>query len=332
MPKLTTLVASLLIAGLLYLTLVAGIDGDRTLAAMKHLNALGWAAILGLSLFNYALRFVRWHVYMRWLGHHVSPLRHLLIYLSGFALTTTPGKAGEGVRALYLARLGVSYPHTLAVMFAERFLDKLQPIADDLSVRGAAQVDTHALDADEIDHHAAMLDAAEQALDGLDTVLVAYGTLPDQAACAASPHEAIQAWHTNALSVIALVTDVANRLEARGAGLIAVISSVAGDRGRASNYVYGSAKAGLNAYLDGLRHRLHGSGVQVLTVRPGLVDTPMTAGMDKGPLFAKPAKVGGDIFKAMNNRRAVLYTPGIWRWIMTIVRCVPPVIFHRTQL
>lgn len=125
MPKLTTLVASLLIAGLLYLTLVAGIDGDRTLAAMKHLNALGWAAILGLSLLNYALRFVRWHVYMRWLGHRVPPLRHLLIYLSGFALTTTPGKAGEGVRALYLARLGVSYPHTLAVMFAERFLDLL---------------------------------------------------------------------------------------------------------------------------------------------------------------------------------------------------------------
>lgn len=219
-----------------------------------------------------------------------------------------------------------------ALFLVARGLDKLQPIADDLSVRGAAQVATHALDADEIDHHAAMLDAAEQALGGLDTVLVAYGTLPDQDECAASPHAALQAWHTNAMSVIALVTDVANRMETRGAGLIAVISSVAGDRGRASNYVYGSAKAGLNAYLDGLRHRLYGSGVQVLTVRPGLVDTPMTAGMDKGPLFAKPDKVGGDIFKAMNNRRAVVYTPGIWRWIMTIICCVPRFIFHRTQL
>lgn len=125
MPKLTTIAVSLLIAGLLYLTLVAGIDGDQTLAAMKRLDPWGWASILSLSLFNYALRFLRWHAYMRWLGHRLPWPRHLLIYLSGFALTTTPGKAGEGVRAVYLARFGVSYPHTLAVMFAERFLDLL---------------------------------------------------------------------------------------------------------------------------------------------------------------------------------------------------------------
>jgi len=219
-----------------------------------------------------------------------------------------------------------------ALCLVARSLDKLAPIASDLSVRGAAHVTTHALDADEIDHHTAMLDAAEASLGGLDTVLIAYGTLPDQAECAASPHAAMQAWHTNAMSVVALTTDIANRLEAKGAGLIAVISSVAGDRGRKSNYVYGSAKAGLNAYLDGLRHRLHGSGVQVLTIRPGLVDTPMTAGMDKGPLFASADKVGGDIFNAMNKRRAVIYTPGIWRWIMTLICCVPRVVFHRTQL
>lgn len=123
MPRLTTLVFSVLIAAVLYVTLVAGIDGDRSLAAMKRLDAFGWAAILGLSLFNYLLRFARWHIYMRWLGHHLPVARHALIYVSGFALTTTPGKAGEGVRAIFLARRGVSYPHTLAVMFAERFLD-----------------------------------------------------------------------------------------------------------------------------------------------------------------------------------------------------------------
>lgn len=219
-----------------------------------------------------------------------------------------------------------------ALFLVARDRHKLQPIADDLAVRGAAAVHTFELDADEIDHHAAMLDAAEQALGGLDTLLVAYGTLPDQRLCEAEPHEAIQAWHTNALSVIALLTDAANRLEAQGHGLIAVISSVAGDRGRASNYVYGSAKAGLNAYLDGLRHRLHGSGVQILTIRPGLVDTPMTADMPKGPLFASASRVGQDIFQAMNQRRAVIYTPGIWRWIMTIIRSVPRVVFHRTRL
>lgn len=125
MPRLTTLFVSILIAGLLYLTLVAGIDGDRTLAAMKQLSVGGWAAILGLSLLNYVLRFARWHAYMWWLGHHLPLIRHALIYLSGFALTTTPGKTGEAVRAVYLAPRGVSYPHTVAVMFAERFLDLL---------------------------------------------------------------------------------------------------------------------------------------------------------------------------------------------------------------
>ena len=110
------------------------------------------------------------------------------------------------------------------------------------------------------------------------------------------------------------------------------ISSVAGDRGRASNYVYGSAKAGLNAFLDGLRHRLFGSGVQVLTIRPGMVDTPMTAEFDKGPLFASPEKVGGDIHKAIGKRRAVCYTPGFWWLIMTVIQSLPRAVFHRTQL
>ncbi|MDA3921063.1 MAG: SDR family oxidoreductase [Salinisphaera sp.] len=219
-----------------------------------------------------------------------------------------------------------------ALFLVARNADKLAPVADDLKVRGAADVVSYTMDADAVDQHGAMLDAADNALGGIDTVLIAYGTLPDQAACAADPRIAMQAWHTNATSVIALVTDIANRMEQRGSGLIAVISSVAGDRGRASNYVYGSAKAGLNAFLDGLRHRLHGSSVQVLTIRPGLVDTPMTAGMDKGPLFAQPEKVGSDIFKAINKRSAVVYTPGIWRWIMTIIRCVPRAVFHRTKL
>lgn len=213
-----------------------------------------------------------------------------------------------------------------------RSADKLTPIADDLSVRGARRVETHVMDADDLSAHSAMLDAAEARLGGIDAVLVAYGTLPDQTACAADPAAAVAAWHINAVSPIALVTDIANRLERQGHGQIAVISSVAGDRGRASNYVYGSAKAGLSVFLDGLRHRLYGSGVDVLTIRPGLVDTPMTADIPKGPLFAKVDKVGADIFNAMNKRRAVCYTPGFWRLIMAIVRNVPRALFHRTSL
>lgn len=219
-----------------------------------------------------------------------------------------------------------------ALFLVARSHDKLDPVARDLAVRGAARATPYAMDADNLDAHGAMLDAAVADLGGVDTAFIAYGTLPDQAVCAADPAAAVAAWHTNAVSMIALVTDIANRLEAQGSGLIAVISSVAGDRGRASNYVYGSAKAGVNVFLDGLRHRLHDSGVDVLTIRPGLVDTPMTAAIDKGPLFASADKVGDDIVKAVDKRRAIAYTPGFWRLIMAIIRAVPRVIFHRTQL
>ena len=137
---------------------------------------------------------------------------------------------------------------------------------------------------------------------------------------------------TNALSTISLLTIIANRFEANKDGTIAVISSVAGDRGRASNYVYGSAKACLNVYLQGLRHRLSGSGVNVLTVKPGFVDTPMTETFEKGPLWASPEQVAWDIRRAIARRRTVIYTPWFWRWIMLIIRLVPTPVFHRTKL
>ncbi len=222
-----------------------------------------------------------------------------------------------------------------ALFLVGRDASKLAAVADDLKVRGAATIGTHVMDADDLSAHAPMLDAAEAALGGLDTVLVAYGTLPDQAACQDDPDRAAAAWHTNAVSVIALITDIANRFERQSAGqnrLIAVISSVAGDRGRASNYVYGSAKAGVNVFLDGLRHRLFARGVQVLTIRPGMVDTPMTADFDKGTLFASPEKVGADIHKAMGKRKAICYTPGFWRLVMTVIVALPRAIFHRTGL
>jgi hypothetical protein len=219
-----------------------------------------------------------------------------------------------------------------ALFLTGRNEERLAAIADDLGVRGAPTVGTQVMDADDLAAHGPMIDAAETALGGLDTVLVAYGTLPDQAACAADPAAAVAAWHTNAVSVIALLTDIANRFERQAHGTIAAISSVAGDRGRASNYVYGSAKAGLNAFMDGLRHRLFAAGVQVVNIRPGMVDTPMTADFDKGPLFASPEKVGADIHKAIEKGTPVCYTPGFWRLIMAIIRAVPRAIFHRTGL
>ncbi len=111
-----------------------------------------------------------------------------------------------------------------------------------------------------------------------------------------------------------------------------MIGSVAGDRGRQSNYVYGTAKGALALFLQGMRNRLSKRGVQVLTIKPGFVDTPMTASFPKGPLWATPDKVAEDIEKAIDKRRDVLYTPGFWRLIMLIIKSVPEAIFKRLSL
>ncbi len=138
----------------------------------------------------------------------------------------------------------------------------------------------------------------------------------------------------NLTSAVVLLSLFANYLEDRRSGYLAVISSVAGDRGRQSNYTYGAAKAGLTAYLQGLRNRLYRSGVHVLTVKPGFVDTPMTHGRvnPDSPLVASPARVARDIDWAIRRRRNVIYTPWFWRPIMLAVRLVPEFVFKRLRL
>ncbi len=165
-----------------------------------------------------------------------------------------------------------------------------------------------------------------------DTVLIAHGTLSDQKACEASVELTLREIDTNALSVVALLTRIANRLEQRRAGTIAVISSVAGDRGRGSNYVYGSAKALVTAFLSGLRQRLGKSGVGVVTIKPGFVDTPMTAAFAKGPLWASPEKVAKGIVRALDRRSDTVYLPGFWWTIMFIIRAIPERLFWRLSL
>ena len=213
-----------------------------------------------------------------------------------------------------------------------RRADALEAIAADLRVRGAPQVEMQVQDANELAAHAPLLDAAEAALGGLDTALIAHGTLSDQAACERSVELMLAEMHTNATSQMALCTLLANRFEAQKRGTIAVISSVAGDRGRQSNYVYGSAKAAVTAFTSGLRQRLHKSGVAVVTIKPGFVDTPMTATFKKGPLWASPASVGRSIARAMIAARPVAYTPWFWWGIMQIIRNIPERIFRRLSL
>jgi short-subunit dehydrogenase len=209
---------------------------------------------------------------------------------------------------------------------------RLDLIADDLRVRGATNVTTGTMNVDEVSAHAAALDAAEQVLGGIDVALIAHGTLPEQAQCTASTEVSLREFHTNAAATIALMNALAQRLERQGRGTLAVISSVAGDRGRQSNYLYGSAKAAVSTFAAGLRNRLHPLGVQVLTIKPGFVDTPMTAAFKKGALWASPATVGRKIHAGIAKGRDVIYVPGFWRLIMFIVRSIPESIFKRLKL
>lgn len=209
---------------------------------------------------------------------------------------------------------------------------KLAIIAEDLRARGAAQVETAAADLDETGRHAALLDAAAGVLGGLDVVLVAYGVLPDQRACQESFACAERALRTDFLSPASLLTEAANRFEAQGSGCLAVLSSVAGERGRQSNYVYGAAKGGLTLLLQGLRNRLHKSGVRVLTIKPGFVDTPMTAGLRKNPLYASSRSVAAVIHRSILSSADVVYAPWYWREIMAAVRLVPEALFKRLSL
>lgn len=219
-----------------------------------------------------------------------------------------------------------------ALFLIGRRVDRLRAIAADLDVRGAASVGFHPMDINDLDRHATILEVAEKALGGIDTVLIAHGTLANQKACQQDPRLAVQELGTNAVSTIALLTLLANLLEKQGFGTLAVISSVAGDRGRASNYVYGSAKAALDAFLEGLRQRLHKAGVRVITIKPGFVDTPMTEAFKKGILWASPEHVSKRIYQSLNNSLDVIYTPFYWRYIMLIIRLMPRMVFKAIRL
>lgn len=210
--------------------------------------------------------------------------------------------------------------------------ERLESIATDLRVRGGDRIVSYTMDVNDTARHTFMLDETERALDGIDTVLVAHGTLPNQPQCNRNVILMLAEIHTNAISTIALLTQIANRFEAKQAGTIAVISSVAGDRGRASNYVYGSAKAMVTVFTSGLRQRLHKSNVAVVTIKPGFVDTPMTAAFKKGLLWTKPAVASAKIVKAIDQRKDEVYVPAFWWVVMVVIKAIPNRFFRHMKL
>jgi decaprenylphospho-beta-D-erythro-pentofuranosid-2-ulose 2-reductase len=218
------------------------------------------------------------------------------------------------------------------VFLVARDAARLDTIAADLRVRGAGAVHVAVLDVVDDAAQDRVLDAAWAALGRVDVALLAHGTLPDQARCETEPAYARAEFETNGGATIALMTRLAPRLQAQGAGTLAVISSVAGDRGRASNYLYGSAKAAVSAFASGLRQRLTGGGVNVLTIKPGFVDTPMTAQFKKGALWATPDQVAAGIARAIARGRGEAYLPGFWALIMFVIRHIPEFVFRKVKL
>lgn len=210
---------------------------------------------------------------------------------------------------------------------------KLDATAADLRVRGAASVVAWPMDSVDLDAHDGMIDACIAALGAVDIVLIAHGTLPDQAACEADPRLALREFATNSTSTIALLAALANWMERQGHGAIGVITSVAGDRGRPSNYTYGSAKAAVSTFCEGLRARLFRHGITVTDIRPGFVATPMTRGLALPPLLTtQPDSAARRIVEGLDRGAAVLYVPGYWRVIMAVIRAVPTAIFNRIRL
>ena len=210
--------------------------------------------------------------------------------------------------------------------------ERLSAISEDLKIRGAAAADHSPIDVNILDDHPRLIDKAFEALGKVDVVFIAHGTLPDQKKCESDFAAALEELNTNAISTISLLTHIANRLEAQNSGTIAVITSVAGERGRQSNYVYGAAKGMVSIFLQGLRNRLHKSGVNVLDIKPGFVDTPMTQDFQKGLLWAKPEKIARGIVRAIDRKKAAVHLPWFWAYIMFIIKRIPESIFRKLKL
>lgn len=213
-----------------------------------------------------------------------------------------------------------------------RKAEVLEGLAADMKVRGAQNCHTIVADLVDFSTHENIWSDVKARFDQLDIVYFAHGVLPDQEKSQGSYDETFSSLEVNALSTMSLVTPLANHMERVNHGSIVVISSVAGDRGRQSNYVYGSSKALLNVFCQGLRSRLQGSGVSVTTVKPGFVDTPMTAEFEKGALWASPESVGKKIVKAARSKKDEVYVPAFWGLIMLVIKMIPESIFKRLTL
>lgn len=221
---------------------------------------------------------------------------------------------------------------TRTLILAGRDTAALEDRARELRELGAQQVDAVRFDADDLDSHAAFVDSVFGSHDDIDVVLVAFGVLGDQAVSEHNAEAALGVVRTNFLDAVSVMVPIAEALRRQGHGTMVVLSSVAAERPRRSNFVYGSSKAGLDAFSQGLGDALQGSGVQVLVVRPGFVITKMTRGLRPVPLSVTPEVVAGAIVEGVRRGDHTVWVPGALRHVMSALRHVPRVVFRRLKV
>jgi decaprenylphospho-beta-D-erythro-pentofuranosid-2-ulose 2-reductase len=209
---------------------------------------------------------------------------------------------------------------------------KLQSIAADLKVRGAKSVQIVSGDLSDIAGQPALMERAWPKSQSFDLAIVAYGIMFEQEECQAQPALTVQTMNVNSTSRMTLCELLATRFLEHKRGMIIGISSVAGDRGRQSNYIYGASKAAFTAYLSGLRSRMFKQGIHVMTVKPGIIDTPMTAHIEKRPFVVAASVAAQHIVAAARSKRDVVYAPPIWCWIMHVIKLIPEALFKKTKL
>ena len=237
--------------------------------------------------------------------------------------------ATSAISQAYLEHVGQRYKR---IFLVARSKVKLEQIVQHVQVSSGAEVESMDANLADTSIHPQIIDRAQQYLGNVDQVMICYGDLTDQARCRDDSSYMVEQFTLNATSTISLSSHAARVLIGEGGGDLVVVGSVAGDRGRKSNYAYGAAKGAVAIFLAGLGMDMERDNVRVLTVKPGFVDSPMTAHLKKGALWSTPAKVAGDIAKAVDRQKAVVYTPWFWQFIMLIIKWLPGFVIKRLPI
>ncbi|MDQ1396775.1 MAG: decaprenylphospho-beta-D-erythro-pentofuranosid-2-ulose 2-reductase [Acidimicrobiaceae bacterium] len=236
------------------------------------------------------------------------------------------------------SEIGVAVARALAgprharVILAGRHPDALEDAAADVKRAGAASVDLLTFDALATDTHQAFVEDVAQRFGDIDVAVIAFGVLGDQEAAEKDPAAALEIANTNYTGVVSIAIPLAQQFRTQGHGTIVLLSTVAGERARRSNFIYGSSKAGADAFAQGLSDALVGSGASVLVVRPGFVRTKMTAGMKAAPLSTTPEAVADVVVRGLQRGDHTVWAPAPLRWVMTILRHVPRPVFRRLPI